>query len=221
MNGAMSGTMVGVFNGRVVYNSASGRPNLTQVLHNPVAGMGSQHPGRGYAITDTAYLPPGPVFTMFTTNFPCTGMITIGTMVIPLAAPPGCGIITAQGAAAMTTTGPGTMNLSGPADTNTNHGFPWTTGTVTAQNIELNFGNPASTTITAMGQDDRTPMGAGTITMVAGGLSHRVVSNQHFAAIDGVTMTFGNKTPSISPTGFAVAAVLMVLAVGYAFRRRL
>jgi hypothetical protein len=216
----------GNFNGRVVYTggangfggtmamtitSTGGQSHvsvatgsaLSMVLHNPVAGMGSQAQGRGYAISDTAYLPPGPVHSTFTVPTPCPGPFTL--------VPPNCGQIGAQGA----------QTNVGLADTNTNVGFPWTTGTVTAQNIETLLGNPGTTTITGMGEDDRAGNGAGTITMVSGGVSHRVVSNQHFASIDAVTMSFGDKTPSMSPTGFAVAAVLMVLAVGYAFRRRL
>ena len=65
-------------------------------------------------------------------------------------------------------------------------------------------------------------VGQGQITMVAGGVSHRLNSSQHFAAIDVVRMTIGQaqKTPSSSPAGLAAGAVLMLLAVGYAVRRR-
>jgi hypothetical protein len=193
---AIHGGLAG-YNSRVVYNAGTAKfggtmamtiaavPNAShvsivfgplgsQVAHNPVAGMGSQHPGRGYAITDTAYLPPGPIFTSFGTGPPCTGTI-LGQ---PAAIPPGCGLITMQGA-------------------------------------------QLTTTLTLMGTDMRNAAGAGTITLVAGGMSHRQTSNTNFIAIDAVTLSFGEKTPSMSPTGFAVAAVLMVLAVGYAFRRRL
>jgi hypothetical protein len=236
---AIHGGLAG-YNSRVVYNAGTAKfggtmamtiaavPNAShvsivfgplgsQVAHNPVAGMGSQHPGRGYAITDTAYLPPGPIFTTFGTGPPCTGTI-LGQ---PAAIPPGCGLITMQGAQLMTTTGPGTMNAYVPQDVNLNIGFPWTTGTVTASRKDVVQGAPQTTTLTLMGTDMRNAAGAGTITLVAGGMSHRVTSNTNFIAIDAVTLSFGEKTPSMSPTGFAVAAVLMVLAVGYAFRRRL
>jgi hypothetical protein len=235
LNGAMSPSD---FNGRVAYSNPGGNgfggtmamtitttgnnshvsvaidgpgAALSFVLHNPVAGMGSQAQGRGYAVSDTAYLPPGPIHTTFGVGTPCTNALP------PL--PAGCGLITMQGA--QLTTGGTPMNpVYGPADTNTNIGMPWTTGTVTASNIETLLSNPGTTIITGMGEDDRVG-GIGTITMVSGGITHRVTSGQHFAAIDAVTLSFGDKTPSMSPTGFAVAAVLMVLAVGYAFRRRL
>jgi hypothetical protein len=85
---------------------------------------------------------------------------------------------------------------------------------------------PATTVFSAMGYDNRTVLGAGNITMVAGGTTHRmskVTKNpQNYGAFDIVNLTIGQTAvPAMSPMGLATAAVLMMLAVGYAFRRRL
>ena len=40
------------------------------------------------------------------------------------------------------------------------------------------------------------------------------------ASVDTISLTISNKIPSMSAGGFAAAAVLMVLAAGYALRRR-
>ncbi len=79
------------------------------------------------------------------------------------------------------------------------------------------------------GTDNRTSMGVGTITLVAGGTTHRFSNNnptgpnpQNYAALDIINMTFGGSpVPAMSPMGLATAVVLIMLAGGYAFRRRL
>jgi hypothetical protein len=104
-----------------------------------------------------------------------------------------------------------------PADSNWNWGFPWTTGTVTAQNKQPG----GSSTLTAMGSDSRDALGAGKITLVAGGTTRRKGAAQDFAALDVINMTFAPLLPSMSRPGLVAGAVLMLLAVGYAYRRRL
>jgi hypothetical protein len=77
-----------------------------------------------------------------------------------------------------------------------------------------------STTVTITGTDNRTPLGAGNITLVAGGIGNRITSGRTFVDFDRVKMRMAYPTPSVSPAGVAAGAVLMVLAVGYALRRR-
>jgi hypothetical protein len=179
------------------------------LVHQPVGGMGDQHPGRGYSTTDTDYLMAGPVLAMFMTGPPCT-------MAFPFPqAPPGCGVITTS----MTTVG------MGAPDRNRNWGFPWTTGMVTAQNTGTIAGMMQTTTLVGTGTDMRTPLGSGMITLVAGGFSHRfgavTMVPQDFSPLDIVTMTLQPfKTPAFSPAGMAAGVALMLLAVGFAARRR-
>jgi hypothetical protein len=181
------------------------------LVHQPVVGMGaSQHPGRGYSTTDTDYLMAGPVYAMFMTGPPCT-------MAFPFPqAPPGCGVITTQ----MTLVG------MGAPDRNRNWGFPWTTGMVTAQNTGTVLGMMQTTTLVGTGTDMRTPLGAGMITLVAGGFSHRfgvvTMIPQDFSPLDVVAMTLHPRhTPALSPAGMVAGVALMLLAVGFAARRRL
>ena len=69
--------------------------------------------------------------------------------------------------------------------------------------------------------DARTSLGAGNIQLVAGGSGHRVNVGRSFINIDFVRMSLSQRTPSSSPTGLAAGALLILLAVGYAVRRRL
>jgi hypothetical protein len=174
--------------------------------------MGDQHPGRGYSTTDTDYLMAGPVIAPgWATGPPCT-------MAFPFPqAPPGCGQI-------LTPSGP-TVGMGAP-DRNRNWGFPWTTGRVVAWNTGTVAGMMQTTTLIATGTDMRTPLGSGMITLVAGGFSHRfgavTMIPQDFSPLDVVTMTLRPfKTPAFSPAGMVAGVVLMLLAVGFAARRRL
>jgi hypothetical protein len=75
-----------------------------------------------------------------------------------------------------------------------------------------------------MGYDHRGPNGAGNIATVAGGLSFRTtqtVGQQPYVSLHKVWMKLYSPVPAMSPAGFAAAAALMILAVGYALRRRL
>ena len=56
---------------------------------------------------------------------------------------------------------------------------------------------------------------------MAGGTTRRVGATSYYAALDVVNMTFKSPLPSMSRPGLVAGAVLMLLAVGYAYRRRL
>ena len=104
--------------------------------------------------------------------------------------------------------------------TTTNTGFPWTTGMVVAQqNTNVPGGYDY---FTGTGSDMRSNLGRGQITMVAGGLSIRKTGAATLStgSMDTFTLVLGGAAPTMSKTGFAAAAALMVIAVGYAFRRR-
>jgi hypothetical protein len=104
--------------------------------------------------------------------------------------------------------------------TTTNTGFPWTTGMVVAQqNTNVPGGYDY---FTGTGSDMRSNLGRGQITMVAGGLSIRKTAATLLStgSMDTFTLVLGGAAPTMSKTGFAAAAALMVIAVGYAFRRR-
>lgn len=101
-----------------------------------------------------------------------------------------------------------------------NYGFPHTTGTVFGQQTG---GTGGDDFLTFMGYDNRTALGAGAIQTVAGGLSFRNTNLgiTPYASLHRVRMNLGAPIPSMSPAGFAAAGALMLLAVGYALRRRL
>ena len=73
-----------------------------------------------------------------------------------------------------------------------------------------------------MGSDSRDAMGAGNITLVAGGTSYRIQAVQNFAALDVVHMRLlpFSALPGLSPYGAALAGMLIVVSAGYLFRRR-
>jgi hypothetical protein len=106
--------------------------------------------------------------------------------------------------------------------TTTNTGFPFTTGTILAQQSTNTAAGADYFTVT--GSDARTPRGIGNITLVAGGLALRTNNaNPGGAAggsVDTISITISEKAPSISGVGLAAAALMMVLAAGYGLRRR-
>ena len=105
----------------------------------------------------------------------------------------------------------------------THYGFARTTGIVIAQQTA---GSGGDDFFTVMGSDARTPLGAGNIALVAGGVSFRDTQlrplglPRQFATFDKVTLTLAPPTPSLSPAGVAAGAALVLLAVGYALRGR-
>jgi hypothetical protein len=208
---AFGGTMSIVGQGVGEVHVITGAPHAAgplggtkSVLAQPLAGVGSQAQGRGYASLDSDMLAGGQINVSYNTNFPCTGGV-----LPPL--PPGCGQIKSLGA----------TNGVGPKSTNMNWGFPWTTGSVSATNIETIGGGPGTTTLTAMGADYRNALGKGNIVMVAGGITYRGTQNTNFVSIDVVSMNFIAPVPALSTPGLAAVGALIVLAAGYALRRRL
>jgi len=149
---------------------------------------------------------------------------TLNVVTQPLVAPMPGSPITAPGPTVPGGTSPscpGTGAGWGCTFTDTHTGFPFTTGTVIAQQ---STGSAGAEFFTVMGSDMRTALGAGNITLVAGGLSLRhgagLPSVTSWASYGRVQMTLSVPTPSLSPPGVAAAAVLVLLAVGYAQRSR-
>jgi hypothetical protein len=198
---AFGGTMAMMLNGNGVVSVIIPGSNLGHQLVGAGRPGNPQHPGRGYATFDTDALMGGPVHLgLPVTGPPCTNVLP--------ALPPGCGQIISSGPVV------GAM----PLDTNLNWGFPWTTGTVTARNKDT----VNTTTLTGMGSDSRTVNGVGKITLVAGGATHRVGPAQNYSGLDVIVMTFSNPpVPAVSAAGLVAVAVLILLAAGYALRRRL
>jgi len=99
------------------------------------------------------------------------------------------------------------------------YGFAHTTGTVIVQQT---MGTAGDDFFTVMGSDARTPLGAGNISTVAGGIAFRnTFSGQTpYASFHKVWMSLAPPVPSLSPAGVAAAGALMLLAAGYARHRR-
>ncbi|MCP4037116.1 MAG: hypothetical protein GY733_09290 [bacterium] len=176
------------------------------MAHLPIPGgagfMNPQVGGVAYGFANAIVLGSAPIFIGYDTSA-TNGLIT-------RTGPP-------------LTTGGGPMSpviISG--DTNLNWGMPWTTGTVTVMNTEMDGTVSESGTISGMGADNRTAAGKGSIVMVAGGTSHRVGSTLDFEALEVVVLNFsdGTPTPSMGPAGLATVATLMALTAGYALRGR-
>jgi hypothetical protein len=75
--------------------------------------------------------------------------------------------------------------------------------------------------LTGTGSDNRTALGAGNITLVAGGMARRRPTNTTFGSVDTVTMTIRPQNlPSMSPAGLAALATVILLGAGYASRKR-
>ena len=102
----------------------------------------------------------------------------------------------------------------------TQYGFANTTGTVIAQQTT---GSDGQDFFTVMGSDTRTPLGAGNISVVAGGLlsQNTRAGAETAASFQKLTLTLAPPIPSLSPAGLAAAAALVLLAAGYALRRKL
>lgn len=156
------------------------------------------------------------------TNTPNTEMVLLaaGPLTLPGVFPPSGSLITSPGpVVGMLPSITSPMGGMGGSFT-TNWGFGHTTGTVIAQQIT---GSGGDDFFLITGSDNRTPLGGGNITTVAGGLARR--NNQSgqtmYAQWDKVRLSLGPKVPSMSPAGFAASGALIILAVGYALRRRL
>src|SRR5262245_40395033 len=102
----------------------------------------------------------------------------------------------------------------------TNWAFGHTTGDVIVQQTT---GTGGKDFFAVDGTDMRTANGGGNINIVAGGLARRNTAggDTMYAQWDKIFMTLGPAVPSMSPAGFAAAGALILLAVGYALRRRI
>jgi hypothetical protein len=193
----------------VVSINLGGTP--ARVLHQLVGGTSNpsfapQMGGAGYAAARQLTLANGPVFASYTIGVACTS----GFGQEP--SPPGCGVITNQGA----------FLFSLPGSINYDFGMPWTTGTVKVKNLPgpVPTQDPA-TTFTIEGSDSRHFFGGGQITLVAGATTERSPSSNHFAGLEVVTMNFARASvPLLSPAAIAALLTLMLLAGGYMARRK-
>ena len=165
------------------------------IAHNPFGGATGAAPTEG---------PGGPYANSTLDDVLPAGVVTVG------AAFSAYGLITV----------PGVPVGYGTTATWDIFGFPWTTGVVQVQGTQA--GPYTTTTATLTGSKSLTANGAGNITLVAGGLANAQHATTTYMMFDYVQMTLTDPaaTPSMSPAGIAVGALLMVLAVGYGLRRR-
>ena len=176
-------------------------------------------PGLGYNAVRVQNFPGAPIYQNFGINTACV------PNVLP-PSPANCSQIVSQGPPLSLMIGPSTtIPLGIPPDQNINFGFPWTTGTVTAQHTGVTaMGGADTETLSAMGYDNRTPAGAGRIVMVAGAVSHRfsaASSNpRNFSGLDVVRLDFSTQVPTMSAPAIGAVVTLMLLAGGYMARRR-
>jgi hypothetical protein len=99
-------------------------------------------------------------------------------------------------------------------------GFPWTTGMLT---IKATAAGGAGESWKVTGKDNRNARGAGVIKMVSGALSQRTATGDN-ANRGWIKLNLGlspEPVPALSPVSLAATAVLMLLAAGYAMRRKL
>jgi hypothetical protein len=192
-----------------------------QVGHPPFRGSGSALRGTAVGGLGSADAP------LTTTVFLARGLVTQPTMAPAMSSPilyPGPKVTTMLGTT-LAGTGP-VLYLPaigvGPMGTpvgqfTTRWGFGQTTGTVLVQNSVY-----SSTFFTVMGSDARTALGAGNLSVVAGGVNrfHKLAGSAPYMSFQKVSLTLAPPIPSLSPAGLAAAAALVLLAVGYALRRR-
>jgi len=100
----------------------------------------------------------------------------------------------------------------------TEFGFAHTTGSVIVQQTA---GSAGGDFFTVRGSDMRTVLGAGNISMVAGGISFRntLAGQTPYATFHKVWMSLAPPVPSLSPAGAIAASALVLLSAGYARRR--
>jgi hypothetical protein len=174
--------------------------------------------------TGSAAVGGGQVSAPVVVSTPGATAVTVNGAGIPPA--PGVAVIKA-GTGLLHPVGPaGTISLfaytpnGNPGFTNaaTSLGFPWTTGMLTVK-ATLATGGSESWMLT--GKDLRNATGAGVIQMVSGALSVRTTTfdnaNRGWVRLE---LIAPSGVPSMSPVGLAATAGLMLLAGGYAMRRR-
>ena len=168
-------------------------------------------PGGGQPSAPVVVSTPGgtPAATAVGGPVPGVGVVKAGTGVFHPAGPKGTISLFAFTPAG----NPGFTNMA------TSLGYPWTTGMLTIK-ATLATGGPESWMIT--GKDLRTASGAGVIQMVSGALSLRTATrdnaNRGWVRLELVPLS---GVPSMSPVGLAAMVALLLLAAGYAMRRRL
>ncbi len=187
------GTMNQLVNTGIVGSLAIFLPGL-KIIFNPLdAGMGAiQVEGRGYADFGTDYL------VKATKAYMSYKVMSIYQMALMKSLP----LIT------MVTRVPPSVTTAAPFNVpqiNRKYGFPLTTGTVIARRVSA-VGNPVET-VTAMGGDVVTAMGARNISLVTGSLSSLSILNTNTA---GMSQLF---LPEPSRTGQLLAGVLALLGV--------
>jgi hypothetical protein len=188
---AFGGTMAMFLQGGGTVSVIVGTTGGIPLLGHSILGGGPgniQQGGQGYAAFGTAMLMSGPIHLGFMQSMGSTGFIT--------------------------TSGPVVGAI--PADKNFNWGFPFTTGSVFVQNIQLNQGQPGTTTLSVMGTDSRTAAGVGNITLVAGSTTHRKLANQDFAGLDVAVLNFLPEPGATLMLGASLAAIGAL----YRLRRR-
>jgi hypothetical protein len=186
-----------------------------QVIHNVIGGGGgTQIFGGAYAATNNNVLAGGPItvpgHTLGTAGLVCKPGVDCADLTVICPGAPG---------------GPGCLGYTGvqvgagPASTNTNYGFPFTTGQVKAQVTDV--AGTAPETFTTTGNDGR-GIDGGNIVLVAGGVTLRG-SGSSFASLERVSMTLlpvKEGVPAMAPVGIVTFTTLMALAGGFALRRR-
>jgi len=185
----------------------AGTVMMQQMLHNPFGGASVFAPQQG-----------GGAFQNLGMVNLAAGAITVQTMtVMGQGKATTGGIITMPGACLMTAMG----NCAfGPPETNYSTGFPFTTGKVQATNPTTGNGR-GTTMLTLTGMDIMTGMGGRNIVMVASAITKRIIAGTTYLHLENLNMTLSAlEVPSMSRGAYAVAA-LLVLATGYALRRRL
>jgi len=216
----------GARNGRVIYRAGANRfggvmrallggfgtssrrffTSAFRMSHSGLGPVGIQPTGGSYGSVHTTSGPP--VFVTQPLVIPSQQGSTIMY--------PGPRVTTMLG---LTTTGTGATLLVRPGHHTTATGFPFTTGTVFAQQTT---GSSGDDFFSVMGSDARTPRGAGNLSLVAGGLGLRtsMSGTTSYAAFGKVWMTLSPPVPSLSASGVAAATALVLLAVGWARHRR-
>ncbi|MEZ4292087.1 MAG: hypothetical protein R3E53_16740 [Myxococcota bacterium] len=163
------------------------------------AGLRNQETGAGYAFQTSAFLQGGPCFRGY--RLGSTMITNLGPQLPPdiqTFPTPGLGTVMVD------------LNQI-PPDQNLNLGFPFTTGTVEV----FETAGPTDH-FTVMGSLN-TSMGEGNITLVAGGLSHRVFANTDGAQLNVVHMAF---TPEPGATLMLGGALVAIGGLFYGARRR-
>jgi hypothetical protein len=170
----------------------------TRLQHNLVGNPVGIPPGAGFAQTFTIAVEGGVITTgAVCAVAPCVSATSGNLIVVP-----------------------GVQTAVGTDTSNTQTIFPWTTGMVT---VRVTDDLPTTSgTFTGTGSDNRTPLGAGNLTLVSGGLLQQNPNGNSSAESATVTMTFRPQNlPSMTPPGLAALGALLIVGVGYAHRRRL